>query len=40
MAAQAFHAAGLDARSMAGGIQAWHDEGRPMEPEDPHVAEH
>lgn len=40
MAAQAFHAAGLDARSMAGGIQAWHDEGRAMEPEDAQVAEH
>lgn len=40
MAAQAFHAAGLDARSMAGGIQAWHEEGRAMEPEDAHVAEH
>ena len=40
MAAQAFKAAGLDATSMAGGIQAWHDEGRPMEPDGATVAEH
>ena len=40
MAAQAFKAAGLDARSMAGGIQAWHDEGRPLEPDGASVAEH
>ncbi len=40
MAAQAFKGAGLDARSMAGGIQAWHDEGRPMEPDGATVADH
>ena len=40
MAAQAFRAAGYDARSLAGGIQAWVDEGRPLEPEDGHVADH
>ncbi len=40
MAAQAFRAAGYDARSLAGGIEAWADEGRPLEPEDGRVAEH
>ncbi len=40
MADQAFKAAGLDARSMAGGIQVWHDEGRPLEPDDGVVADH
>ncbi len=40
MAAQAFRAAGYDASSLAGGIQAWADEGRPLEPEDGHVADH
>src|SRR5213083_564679 len=34
MAAQAFRRAGFDAYSMAGGITAWDDEGRPLEPED------
>lgn len=40
MAAQAFRAAGYDAWSMAGGLQRWHDEGLPLEPEDGHVADH
>lgn len=40
MAAQAFHAAGYDASSMAGGIQAWVEEGRPIEPEGGVVAKH
>ena len=40
MAAQAFRAAGYDARSLAGGIQAWVDEGRPILPEGGHVADH
>ena len=40
MAAQAFKGAGLDATSMAGGIQAWRDEGRPMEPDGATVADH
>ncbi len=30
MAAQAFRQAGYDAWSMAGGLQAWHDEGLPV----------
>jgi rhodanese-related sulfurtransferase len=30
MAAQAFRRAGFDAWSMAGGLQAWHDEGKPV----------
>ena len=40
MAAQAFKRAGYDAWSMAGGIDAWHREGRPLVPEDGHVADH
>ena len=40
MATKAFRAAGYDALSMAGGIQAWHDSGLPLEPEDGHVADH
>jgi rhodanese-related sulfurtransferase len=40
MAAQAFRAAGYDARSLAGGIQAWVDEGRPILPEGGSVADH
>ena len=40
MAAQAFAAAGFDARSLAGGIKAWADEGRPLEPDDGVVADH
>ena len=40
MAAQAFRQAGYDAYTMVGGIQAWADEGRPLVPEDGHVAEH
>jgi hydroxyacylglutathione hydrolase/adenylyltransferase/sulfurtransferase len=40
MAAQAFRRAGYDAWSMAGGLQAWHDEGLPLEPEDGVVADH
>ena len=31
MAAQAFRQAGYDAWSMAGGLQAWHDEGLPVD---------
>lgn len=33
MAAQAFRAAGFDARSMAGGILAWDAEGRSLAPD-------
>ena len=40
MAAQAFRAAGYDARSLAGGIQAWVAEGRPIVPEGGYVAVH
>mgnify|MGYP000722281300 CR=1 FL=1 len=40
MATQAFRAAGYDAWSMAGGLQRWHDQGLPLEPEDGSVADH
>ncbi len=40
MAAQAFRGAGFDAWSMAGGIQRWHEEGRPIVPEGGGVADH
>jgi rhodanese-related sulfurtransferase len=40
MATKAFRASGYDALSMAGGIQAWHDAGLPLEPEDGRVADH
>jgi rhodanese-related sulfurtransferase len=34
MAAAAFAEAGYDAHNLAGGIEAWSDEGLPLEPED------
>jgi hydroxyacylglutathione hydrolase/adenylyltransferase/sulfurtransferase len=40
MAAQAFRRAGYDAYSMAGGLERWAGEGRPLEPEAGHVADH
>ncbi len=40
MAANAFRRAGYDARSMVGGLERWHAEGRPIVPEDGHVAPH
>jgi rhodanese-related sulfurtransferase len=40
MATKAFRAAGYDAVSMAGGIQAWHEAGLPLEPADGRVADH
>ena len=40
MAAQAFRGVGIDAYSMAGGIERWHAEGRPMIPEGAVVAPH
>ena len=40
MAAQAFRAAGFDAYTMAGGLVRWAAEGRPLVPEDGHVADH
>jgi rhodanese-related sulfurtransferase len=39
-ATQAFRAEGYDAWSMAGGLQRWHDEGLPLEPDDGSVADH
>jgi rhodanese-related sulfurtransferase len=40
MAAQAFRGAGFDAYSMAGGLQRWSEEGRPLTPDDGYVADH
>lgn len=40
MAAQAFRAAGFDAWSMAGGLERWHGEGRPLIPDGATVADH
>lgn len=40
MAAQAFRGIGVEAYSMAGGLQRWADEGRPMVPEGAVVADH
>lgn len=40
MAAQAFEAAGFEAKSMAGGITRWDAEGRPLSPEGGTVADH
>ena len=40
MAAQAFRGAGFDAWSMAGGVQRWADEGRPLVPDGATVADH
>ena len=40
MAAQAFRASGYDAYSMAGGIQLWDDQRRPLIPEGGTVADH
>ena len=40
MAAQAFRRAGYDAWSMAGGLDAWAQEGLALEPEDGTVAAH
>jgi rhodanese-related sulfurtransferase len=34
LAAQAFSAAGYDAYNLGGGLEAWVEEGRPIEPED------
>ena len=38
MAADAFQQAGYDAHTLAGGIAAWSDAGRPLEPADGEVA--
>jgi rhodanese-related sulfurtransferase len=40
MAAQAFRASGIPAHSLAGGTEAWHAAGEPLEPRDGHVADH
>jgi rhodanese-related sulfurtransferase len=40
MAMQVFRASGWDAYHMRGGIQAWVDEGLPLEPDGGHVADH
>jgi hydroxyacylglutathione hydrolase/adenylyltransferase/sulfurtransferase len=40
MAAQAFRAAGYEAYSLRGGLVRWAQEGRPLEPQDGHVADH
>jgi rhodanese-related sulfurtransferase len=40
MAAEAFRASGYEAYSMAGGLLRWAQEGRPLSPEDGHVADH
>jgi rhodanese-related sulfurtransferase len=40
MAAQAFRRAGYDAWSMAGGLEAWTQEGRALEPAGGQVADH
>jgi rhodanese-related sulfurtransferase len=40
LATDAFRAVGYDAYNMRGGIEAWAEEGLPLEPEDGHVAEH
>lgn len=40
MAAQAFRAAGYEAYSMSGGLARWVNEGRPISPQDGHVADH
>jgi rhodanese-related sulfurtransferase len=40
MAAQAFRASGLRAHSLRGGLVRWAAEGRPLAPEDGHVADH
>lgn len=39
MAAQAFADAGFEVTSLAGGITAWIDEGRTVDPEDGYIAE-
>jgi rhodanese-related sulfurtransferase len=40
MAAQAFRASGYEAYSMVGGLVRWAQEGRPLDPEGGHVADH
>ena len=40
LAAQAFRGAGFDAYTMSGGLVAWAEDGRPLEPEGGDVAQH
>jgi rhodanese-related sulfurtransferase len=40
MAAQALRAGGFEAYSMTGGLVRWASEGRPLSPENGHVADH
>jgi rhodanese-related sulfurtransferase len=40
LAAEAFRGAGFDAYTMAGGLVAWVEEGRPLEPDNGEVAQH
>ena len=40
LATDAFRAVGFDAYNMRGGIEAWADEGLPLEPDDGTVADH
>ena len=40
MAAQALSGAGFDAYSMAGGVERWAGEGRPLSPDGGRVADH
>ena len=40
MAADAFRRAGFDAYSLAGGLEAWDQQGLPLEPDDGRVASH
>jgi rhodanese-related sulfurtransferase len=40
LAADAFRQAGFDAYTMAGGLMAWAEDGRPLEPEGGEVAQH
>jgi rhodanese-related sulfurtransferase len=40
LAAEAFRGAGYEAYTMAGGLVAWADDGRPLEPEGGEVAQH
>jgi hydroxyacylglutathione hydrolase len=39
LAADGLRAGGFDAHALAGGISAWAEQGRPLEPEDGYVAE-
>jgi rhodanese-related sulfurtransferase len=40
MAASAFARAGFEAHNMVGGIEAWAEQGLPLEPDDGYVASH